>query len=718
MDLTPSQQELLNIPGNQLAWVSSPAGCGKTTAASARLLAMAEQGIPAGQILVLLPQRTLAEPYRKVVSSSSFPPGSQPDILTLNGLAQRTISLFWPLISTSAGFKNPDHPPVFLTLETAQYYMSKIAEPLLQQGYFGAVILTPNRLYSQLLDNLNKSALVGFSHLEIAQRLRSAWNGASSQLRVYDQAQEVIQLFRQFCLDNNLLDFSLQLELFTRHLWPGLLCRRYLNSRYRHIILDNIEEDTPVCHDLLIDWLPDLDSALFLMDGSAGYRRFLGADPVSAQRLRELCRVNIEFKEPISTPSEFIVFQDVLAGVLDQPGTIANPANSPENMPGESDMIQRIKPLTARFFPQMLNQAADEISRLVHEEGVSPGQIAVLAPFLSDRLRFGLTERLSRAGISTHVLRPSRTLQENIFTGAMLTLARLAHPAWKLEVVRADFISMLITAIDGLDPCRAGLLADVVYRQSGNTITFSDFSIVNADTKDRITYLAGERYEQLRQWLNLYTSEPPLPLDVFFSRLFGELLTRPGFGFHNRMPAGEMTANLMESARKFRQTALGTMLPEMVSREFVLAVESGLVSAQYLRTWKEPDQSAVIIAPAFTFLLQNRPVQFQLWLDAGSNAWFERLEQPLTHPYVLNRQWNPEDVWDDPKEFFANQQTLYQLVGGLLRRCSRQVFLLHSELNEQGFDQQGVLIKSVFTAFKRIRKQAHLRSSAEGSSHV
>jgi hypothetical protein len=39
-------------------------------------------------------------------------------------------------------------------------------------------------------------------------------------------------------------------------------------------------------------------------------------------------------------------------------------------------------------------------------------------------------------------------------------------------------------------------------------------------------------------------------------------------------------------------------------------------------------------------------------------------------------------------------------------------------LNEQGFEQQGVLIKSVFTAFKRIRKQAQHQSSAEGGSHV
>jgi hypothetical protein len=39
-----------------------------------------------------------------------------------------------------------------------------------------------------------------------------------------------------------------------------------------------------------------------------------------------------------------------------------------------------------------------------------------------------------------------------------------------------------------------------------------------------------------------------------------------------------------------------------------------------------------------------------------------------------------------------------------MRRCTRQIILMYSELNEQGFEQQGVLIKSVFTTFKRIRK--------------
>ena len=35
--------------------------------------------------------------------------------------------------------------------------------------------------------------------------------------------------------------------------------------------------------------------------------------------------------------------------------------------------------------------------------------------------------------------------------------------------------------------------------------------------------------------------------------------------------------------------------------------------------------------------MSNRPVDYQFWLDVGGRGWFERLYQPLTHPYVLSR---------------------------------------------------------------------------------
>lgn len=56
---------------------------------------------------------------------------------------------------------------------------------MLDRGAFSSVSIHRHRLYSQVLDNLNKSAVVGFPYTEIGAKLSAAWVGESSQLNVY-----------------------------------------------------------------------------------------------------------------------------------------------------------------------------------------------------------------------------------------------------------------------------------------------------------------------------------------------------------------------------------------------------------------------------------------------------------------------------------------------------------------------------------------------------
>ena len=218
--LNEQQLDLVNAPLDAKLFLEGPAGAGKTTAAVERLLRLMAEGVPGSAVLLMTPQRTLAEPYLQALNHPGVLAGGQVTVLTLGGLAQRMVDLFWPVISSAAGFAHPDAQPVFLTLETAQYYMVHLVGPLLKEGYFESVSMDRNRLFSQVLDNLNKAALVGFPHTEIGERLKEAWIGEPAQLHVYDDVQECASLFRRFCLEHNLLDFSLQVELFSSLLWP------------------------------------------------------------------------------------------------------------------------------------------------------------------------------------------------------------------------------------------------------------------------------------------------------------------------------------------------------------------------------------------------------------------------------------------------------------------------------------------------------------------
>jgi superfamily I DNA/RNA helicase len=235
-----AQRQVADAPPDAKIFLSGPVGCGKTTAGVERLRQLMVGSQSAGSVLVLTPQRTLQAPYEALLRSPEIGPGRQATLATIGGLARRMLELFWPLVAETAGFSHPNLPPVFLTLETAQYFMARILRPLLEEGFFASVTMDHNRLYSQVLDNLNKAASIGFNYSEIGDRLSSAWFGDQSQRRVYADVQESASRFRRYCLEHNLLDFSLQLELFSQVLWRTPECRSYLTGQFNHLVYDNV----------------------------------------------------------------------------------------------------------------------------------------------------------------------------------------------------------------------------------------------------------------------------------------------------------------------------------------------------------------------------------------------------------------------------------------------------------------------------------------------
>jgi hypothetical protein len=686
--------DLVQAPLGAKIFLEGPAGCGKTSAGAARILALLEAGVTGDSILLLVPQRTLAEPYYRLLRRPQTRAGGMVQALTVGGLARRTLDLFWPLVVEEAGFAHPDEAPNFLTLETAQYYMAHLVRPLLEEGLFESLTIDRNRLYSQILDNLNKAAVVGFDYYEIAERLKAAWNGEPGQVRIYEDAQTCANLFREYCLAHNLLDFSLQVDIFRRRLWPSPVIQEYLRGAYHHLIYDNVEEDTPVAHDLVREWLPDFASAVLIYDQGGGYRRFLGADPSGGYTLKAACSQGELFERSFVASEEVKSLSYHLSSALrTRSGSIL------EGEESEVDPRLGLHFAYHRFYPQMLDWVAEQIKNLVEEVGVSPGDIVVLAPFLSDALRFSLANRLTNLGVPVRSHRPSRSLREESATQCLLCFAALAHPQWGASPSRYDVAYALMQAIEGLDLVRAQLLAEIVYRVKDGVPSLSSFELIRPEVQERITYRLGERYERLRAWLEV-ASETPQELDHFLSRLFGEVLSQPGFGFHANYDAGQVSANLIESVQKFRWAAGDTLATENVSvgAEYLSMVQEGVIAAQYISSWQLEAQEAVLLAPAYTFLMSNRPVHTQFWLDVGARGWSERLYQPLTHPYVLSRDWDAGRLWSDQDEARVEMESLQRLALGLLRRCMSGIYLGLSELGEQGYEHRGPLLR----AFQRV----------------
>lgn len=688
--LSENQQKIIQLPKDAKVFLEGPAGSGKTTVGVERLLFLMSNGIPGSSILVIVPQRALAKPYQLAMNTPGVVAGGMVNILTISGLARRMVDLYWPIVAEIAGFSQPDMPPTFLNLEAAQYYMAHLVRPLFSEGLFNSVTLDRNRLFSQIIDNLNKAAIVGFPYQEIGNRLKSAWSGEPGQARIYDDAQRCASLFREFCLKHNLLDFSLQIEVFWHHLWKSSLCKDYLTNTYHHLIIDNVEEDVPLTHDLLSDWLPSAESCLVIYDQEAGYRRFLGADPVNAHQLSKKCTDTILLTDSFVCSSEV---QSLAAHLRKE---LLRSTKLLTSFDPHRVMIHE----THTYFPQMLDWIASKIDELIHQDGISPKDIVVLAPFLSDSLRFSIVKRLENKEIPVKTHRPSRSLREEPATICLLTLAIIAHPEWGSIPTKFDLAHCLMQSIDGLDLIRAKVLTEIVYRKRDGNLNLAPFDQIIPSTQERISYLLGEKYEHLRLWLEEYHNAGPCQLDHFISRLFGEVLSQPGYGFHFDYDKGQVAANLVDSIRNFRRM-VGENLVEAgidIGKEYIEMVQEGVIAAQYISRWQIEEEDAVFIAPAYTFLTSNYPVDVQFWLDVGNRSWSERLYQPLTHPYVLSRNWSSEKTWTDTEEVETGEQVLYTLVLGLLNRCKRRIYLGLSEYNEQGYEQRGPLLQ----AFNRI----------------
>ena len=114
----------------------------------------------------------------------------------------------------------------------------------------------------------------------------------------------------------------------------------------------------------------------------------------------------------------------------------------------------------------------------------------------------------------------------------------------------------------------------------------------------------------------------------------------------------------------------------------------------------------MLIAPALTFLVSGLSVDYQVWLSVGSSGWYERLEQPLTHPYVLSRAWLEGKKWTSEEESRVSNANLEMIVSGLLSRCRKGIILGLSEYNQAGQEEKGLLLLRLQSLLRQALKES------------
>ncbi len=676
----------------QSLFLEGPPGSGKHARLAEHILQLLQAGTDDYSLLILVPDRSTRDRLQDTLSAALRGRHRIPALHTYYSLAQGMITRFWPIIAGPAGFTESSLPPTFLTYETAQHLMSRIVTPLLEQGYFEGLSIRRQRLLSQLLDNLNKAAINGYPHTEIGHRLETAWVGEETRRQAYLQAQICADRFRRRCLERNLLDVSLTIAVFHRHLVQDAIFWQYFTGRYRHLVVAHLEESVPVAQDLIRRLIPFAESTLLTYETDGGYRVFMGIDPPGAKQLAELCTARESLPEAAGANPDLRALDMALGQRLGQ---------VPKGpLPGDPQAALDQHIIQKRYRSEMIEAVAQEISRLVRDEGVSPGEIAVVAPYADGVLRFVLRESFQRAGVPFRVIRRFESLREDPVVRACLTGAALAHPAWPTPCPPSDVAEALTVIVAALDFVRATRLTGALYAPDQRYLQPAE-NLPDAD-RERIGADALARYEVLREWLETFrAADSTIPIDLFFQQFYAEILERSGFGAAADASYAPSVSRLIESARRFREVAphLGEEDAD-IGAAYWQMIYNGVVAAQYLLDeayGTAGGEAVTLVAPVYTYLLSGHRVRYQFWLDVGSISWWEPPYQPLTNPYVLARNWPAGTTWTDQFDFHVRNETLYRLIHGLCARCSDAVYLCSSDLETGGNLQDSPLLRAALS---------------------
>ncbi|MCB9419243.1 MAG: hypothetical protein H6667_05535 [Ardenticatenaceae bacterium] len=679
-ELTLTQQEA--VDAGKISFLLGAAGTGKTTALQERLLRLLRGGEPAYTILVLVAEPEHQQSYLDAVHQSGLGPYADLKIITYNRMAQEMVALFWPLMARPAGFAYPSHPPTFLSYDLAQLLMWKTVEPMIAAGSFANLRLRPQQIVSQLLDTLNRAALNGLSLDEAIARQINTWAGGQERILHLQDAAKAARTFRQACLDNSLLDLSLVIEVFDTQLVQHPEFHRYFSERYRHLIVDNVEEFTPAGQNFVHNLLAAAQTTAIAYDSGGGYKRFMAADPAGASRFRTRSQYVFEFVPSFIAPPEMDHLANLVENHLQH-----------TSKPTVDAAAAIVGVVNGRYRREMIASLIPALQDIIQQDGVHPSEIAIITPYLDGALRYNLTQALKQAGLPYFLLRRRSSPREEPRVRAWLTWLALAHPDWDVHPSAFDVAEALTLSIHDLDPARAELLTERLYRPEIPDLLPID------ELPDRLVERVDMKFaglvEELRLWLA--NRDGDASIDVFLYNLFNELLSQKRFQPVPDVAGAAVCDWLVQSAARLRQSAqmMGLRSAAEIGRTFIDGINQGLVTANPPDLGDPPDPNGIMISTIYGYLLGGKPVRLQVWLETAAQGWWNIPNQPLSNAFVLAQSWDSQKQWTLDEDFYIRNQLLSRIIRGLTARCTDGVILANSDLDRRGQRQEGPLWRAL-----------------------
>lgn len=633
-----------------------PGGAGKTEKLWQHYSALAGKD-RTDSILVLLWNARDVRDWRERVD---FPWAGPLHVYTYFGWVQREIRRCWPRLSPWGKLWLE---PEFLTVETGQFAMLRHIQA--RQGDFAGLVTSPERLAIQLGSCLVLASLNGIEFAHIGKRLATAMPEKDANL--FKSAQGILDSYIAEAEKSGTLDYGLAVALY-RSLLDQPWYRQEL-QQFQHLLADDVDEQSPAAHDLIAALLEHVVKAVLTFSTDGGHAGFFGADASNGwQRFGNIGKI-----VPVRWSKQYLG---------------AGKAVYTSILRGESPVAPKLQPeiefLHEDLRSELLDQVGEKVVRLLGQ-GVPPGEIAVIAPLADKVLEHTLALHLREVAVPLNVLTKNKRLIDEPYVRAMMTLALLAHPQWELDWGLPDLAQSLQLLLK-LDPVRAWLL--------GRQVRDYQLAPLELWQRERVGFRAAQGYDLLRQWLESYRQGPVEPIDIFFQRVFGELLSR-------LPPAREdlvVCRQLLVSTHKFLNSTGRMDLGSDAGAAFIRMLSAGTVAAESLLESANMEQSVILTTP-YAYISGHFTSSVQVWLDCTSRRWFQQDVRELINPHVLKARWPIEEVWTDEYNEAVSLQNGARVARALVRRCRQRLIVTAANIDSQGFEQDGQLLAAIYGAF-------------------
>uniref|UniRef100_UPI0035B55441 hypothetical protein n=1 Tax=Symbiobacterium terraclitae TaxID=557451 RepID=UPI0035B55441 len=258
--------------------ITGPARSGKTAALRDRYLAWLREGVRTDQILILTHGADQTAPW---LTGLDLPATGPIEACDFYGFIRQELALHWPTVQAKAAAARQWLAPAFLPLTVERHLLQALLEP--HHALFGDVVKTrPDRLALQLLTRIDRVAAGAGLGPEQAV-LRMAEADRPEKRLLYGQVAALLEEHRSRCLQAGLLDYGLALTLFTDGLLPAPEYRRYLQGRFRRLLVDDLDEAVPVELDFVAALAEAVEEAALALDPEGGHDLLRGGgDPDSA----------------------------------------------------------------------------------------------------------------------------------------------------------------------------------------------------------------------------------------------------------------------------------------------------------------------------------------------------------------------------------------------------------------------------------------------------